>query len=58
VETAEVAADRVPAFRYIPTEQLMIAPGCGMKCLPRDTGKMRAMSNAAVIPRAEMEGNI
>jgi 5-methyltetrahydropteroyltriglutamate--homocysteine methyltransferase len=58
VETAEVVADRVrPAFRHLSPEQLVIAPDCGMKYLPRDAaaGKMRAMSSAAALLRAEIQ---
>jgi 5-methyltetrahydropteroyltriglutamate--homocysteine methyltransferase len=57
VETAEIVADRVRrAFRYLPPEQLVIAPDCGMKYLPREVaaGKMRAMSGAAALLRAEI----
>jgi 5-methyltetrahydropteroyltriglutamate--homocysteine methyltransferase len=58
VETAEIVADRVRrAFRYLSPEQLVIAPDCGMKYLPRDSaaGKMRAMSGAAALLRAEIQ---
>jgi 5-methyltetrahydropteroyltriglutamate--homocysteine methyltransferase len=58
VETVEIVADRVRrAFRYLPPEQLVIAPDCGMKYLPRDSaaGKMSAMSGAAALLRAEIE---
>jgi 5-methyltetrahydropteroyltriglutamate--homocysteine methyltransferase len=58
VETAEIVAERVRrAFRYLPPEQLVIAPDCGMKYLPRDSaaGKMRAMSGAAALLRAEIQ---
>ena len=57
VETAQVVADRVRrAFRYLPLEQVVIAPDCGMKYLPRDSaeGKMRAMAGAAALLRAEL----
>ena len=57
VETAQVVADRVRrAFRYLPPEQVVIAPDCGMKYLPRDSaeGKMRAMAGAAALLRAEL----
>ena len=56
VETAQVVADRVRrAFRHLPPEQVVIAPDCGMKYLPRESanGKMRAMSDAAALLRAE-----
>jgi 5-methyltetrahydropteroyltriglutamate--homocysteine methyltransferase len=58
VETVEIVADRVRrAFRYLPPEQLVIAPDCGMKYLPRDSaaGKMSAMSGAAALLRAEIQ---
>jgi 5-methyltetrahydropteroyltriglutamate--homocysteine methyltransferase len=57
VETAQVVADRVRrAFDHLPPEQVMIAPDCGMKYLPRESanGKMRAMSEAAALLRAEL----
>ena len=50
VETAETVADRVRrAYPYLPARQLVIAPDCGMKYLPRAAaeGKMRAMVGAA-----------
>ena len=44
------------AFAYLPPEQLVIAPDCGMKYLPRASaeGKMRAMAGAAALLRAEL----
>ena len=57
VETPETVAERVRrAFRYLPPEQLVIAPDCGMKYLPREAaeGKMRAMAGAAALLRAEL----
>jgi 5-methyltetrahydropteroyltriglutamate--homocysteine methyltransferase len=56
VETAETVADRVRrAYPYLPARQLVIAPDCGMKYLPRAAaaGKMRAMAGAAAVLRAE-----
>jgi 5-methyltetrahydropteroyltriglutamate--homocysteine methyltransferase len=56
VETAETVADRVRrAYPYLPARQLVIAPDCGMKYLPRAAaaGKMRAMAGAAAALRAE-----
>ena len=56
VEPAEVVADRVRrAFRYLPPEQVVVAPDCGMKYLPRESanGKMRAMADAAALLRTE-----
>ncbi|GAA1291080.1 hypothetical protein GCM10009609_69150 [Pseudonocardia aurantiaca] len=59
VETPETVAERVRrAFRYLPPEQVVIAPDCGMKYLPREAaeGKMRAMAGAAALLRAEFTG--
>ena len=56
VEPAEVVADRARrAFRYLPPEQVVLAPDCGMKYLPRESanGKMRAMAEAAALLRTE-----
>jgi 5-methyltetrahydropteroyltriglutamate--homocysteine methyltransferase len=51
-----VAARVRRAFDRLPPEQIVIAPDCGMKYLPRDSaaGKMRAMAGAAAILRAEI----
>jgi 5-methyltetrahydropteroyltriglutamate--homocysteine methyltransferase len=37
------------ALRYVPAENVILAPDCGMKYLPRDValGKLRAMVEAA-----------
>jgi 5-methyltetrahydropteroyltriglutamate--homocysteine methyltransferase len=51
-------ADRVRrAYPYLPARQLVIAPDCGMKYLPRAAaaGKMRAMAGAAQSLRADVE---
>ncbi|MGE3285811.1 MAG: uroporphyrinogen decarboxylase family protein [Pseudonocardia sp.] len=59
VETADVVAARVRrAFAYLPPQQVVIAPDCGMKYLPRKAaeGKMRAMVDAAAALRSELEG--
>jgi 5-methyltetrahydropteroyltriglutamate--homocysteine methyltransferase len=56
VETAEVVAARVRrALPYVKSENVILAPDCGMKYLPRDSavGKMKAMAEAARILRAE-----
>src|ERR1700712_3735632 len=58
VESAEDVAARVRrAYPYLPPEQLVIAPDCGMKYLPRGAaeGKMRAMAGAAALLRTEVE---
>ena len=57
VEPVDVVADRVRrAFAYLPPEQVVIAPDCGMKYLPRASanGKMRAMAGAAALLREEL----
>jgi 5-methyltetrahydropteroyltriglutamate--homocysteine methyltransferase len=57
VETSEVVAARVRrAYPYRSPQQLVIAPDCGMKYLPRASaaGKMRAMAGAAALLRAEL----
>jgi len=57
VETADVVAGRVRrAFDRIPPGQLVIAPDCGMKYLPRTAAeaKMRAMVDAAALLRHEL----
>ena len=56
VETPEVVAARVRrALVHMPKENVMLAPDCGMKYLPRDVafGKLQAMVAAAKILRAE-----
>src|SRR5215470_17500130 len=56
VESAEEVADRVRrALPYVPAQQLVLAPDCGMKYLPRESalGKLRAMTAAAAKLRAE-----
>lgn len=56
-ETAGVVAGRVRrAFDRIPPAQLVIAPDCGMKYLPRATAdaKLRAMAAAAALLREEL----
>jgi 5-methyltetrahydropteroyltriglutamate--homocysteine methyltransferase len=55
VESVDTVAARARrAFDRIPPEQLVLAPDCGMKYLPRDSafGKMRAMAGAARALRA------
>jgi 5-methyltetrahydropteroyltriglutamate--homocysteine methyltransferase len=56
VETPDVVIARVKrALPYVKAEDVIIAPDCGMKYLPREVayGKMRAMVEAARILRAE-----
>jgi len=57
-ETAEVVAERVrKALRYVDPEDVILAPDCGMKYLPRAVadGKLRSMVEAAKILRMEYE---
>jgi len=56
IETPEVVAARIrKALKHIKPEQVILAPDCGMKYLPRDVadGKLRAMVQAAQILRKE-----
>lgn len=56
VESPETVAERVRrALEYVRPENVVIAPDCGMKYLPREAafGKMRAMAEAAKILRRE-----
>jgi 5-methyltetrahydropteroyltriglutamate--homocysteine methyltransferase len=56
VEAPDVVADRVRrALPYVPAEDIIVAPDCGMKYLPREAafGKMRAMAEGARILREE-----
>ena len=56
VESPETVAERVRrALKHVSPENVIIAPDCGMKYLPREVafGKMRAMADAAKILRKE-----
>jgi 5-methyltetrahydropteroyltriglutamate--homocysteine methyltransferase len=56
VETPEVVADRIRrALEHIQPEQVILAPDCGMKYLPREVaqGKLQAMVQAAKQLRRE-----
>ena len=56
VETADEVAGRVRrALPYVPAAQLVLAPDCGMKYLPRSSalGKLKAMTAAAAKLREE-----
>jgi len=60
VETPEIVASRIRrALPYVPAKDIIIAPDCGMKYLPRDIafGKMLAMVEGAKIVRAEVGGS-
>ena len=59
IETPEVVAARIRrALPYAPAENIIVAPDCGMKYLPRAVadGKMRAMVEGAAIMRREVGG--
>ncbi len=56
VETPQTVVSRIKrALPYVKHENVILAPDCGMKYLPRDVadGKMRAMAEAARLLRAE-----
>lgn len=57
VESPEAVAARTKeALKYLPPEQLMLAPDCGMKYLPRDVafGKLQAMAQGVEMVRREL----
>jgi 5-methyltetrahydropteroyltriglutamate--homocysteine methyltransferase len=57
IETPKLVAERIRrALPYAKAEDLIIAPDCGMKYLPRDVayGKMKAMVEGARIMRREL----
>jgi 5-methyltetrahydropteroyltriglutamate--homocysteine methyltransferase len=57
VETPEVVAARIRrALPYVEPRNVILAPDCGMKYLPRAVaaGKLRAMVQAAALLRAEL----
>ena len=59
VETPEIVAARIRrALPYASPEDIVVAPDCGLKYLPRDVadGKMRAMVAGAAILRREHAG--
>jgi 5-methyltetrahydropteroyltriglutamate--homocysteine methyltransferase len=59
VETPAVVVARIKrALAYVKPEDVILAPDCGMKYLPRATafGKMRAMVEAASLLRTEFAG--
>ena len=60
VETTEAVASRIRrALPFVPAKNIVIAPDCGMKYLPRDVafGKTRAMVEGAKIVRTEVSGS-
>jgi 5-methyltetrahydropteroyltriglutamate--homocysteine methyltransferase len=59
VETPQVVAERIRrALPHVAPENLIVAPDCGMKYLPRDVayGKLLAMVEGARLVRAELGG--
>src|SRR5580658_4219982 len=59
VESAETIASRIrAALKYVAPENLIPAPDCGMKYLPRGTafGKLKALADGAAIVRRELTG--
>jgi len=59
VETPETVVARVKrALAHVPPENVVLAPDCGMKYLPREVafGKVRAMVKGAALLRAEYGG--
>lgn len=57
VETPELVATRIRcALPFMPAEDIIVAPDCGMKYLPREVadGKLRAMVEGARIVRGEL----
>jgi 5-methyltetrahydropteroyltriglutamate--homocysteine methyltransferase len=60
VESPETVATRIRrALPYVAAEDIIVAPDCGLKYLPRDVafGKMQAMVEGAKIMRAEVAGS-
>ena len=59
IETPETVAARIRrALVYRKPEDIIVAPDCGLKYLPRDVafGKMKAMVEGGRIVRAELAG--
>ncbi len=57
VETPELVASRIRrALPFVDPKNLLIAPDCGMKYLPRETafGKLQAMVAGAQMVRAQL----
>jgi 5-methyltetrahydropteroyltriglutamate--homocysteine methyltransferase len=59
IESPEIVAARIlRALPYVAAEDIVVAPDCGLKYLPRAVadGKMKAMVAGAAIVRREQEG--
>jgi 5-methyltetrahydropteroyltriglutamate--homocysteine methyltransferase len=57
VETPEIVAERIRhALSFIPPTDIVVAPDCGMKYLPRDVAvaKLCALTEGAQIMRREV----
>jgi 5-methyltetrahydropteroyltriglutamate--homocysteine methyltransferase len=57
VETPQQVADRIrKALQFLKKEDVIVAPDCGMKYLPREVafGKIKAMVEGAKILRTEV----
>src|SRR5262249_10131925 len=60
IETAELVASRIRrALPYVQATEVLIAPDCGMKYLPREAafGKLQAMVAGARQVRRELQGS-
>src|SRR5581483_10883730 len=58
IEDVETIADRIrAALRHVDAENLILAPDCGMKYLPREKafGKLSALAQAAAKVREELQ---
>jgi len=60
IESPAIVADRIrKGLRHVSPENVVVAPDCGLKYLPRAVafGKMRAMVEGANIVREELRGD-
>jgi 5-methyltetrahydropteroyltriglutamate--homocysteine methyltransferase len=60
VEWPELVASRIRrALPYVEARNVLVAPDCGMKYLPREAafGKLKAMVAGARLVRRELEGS-
>ena len=61
IETPSIVVERIrKALRHVRPENIILAPDCGMKFLPRESafGKMKAMAQAAQILRKEFDQRV
>ena len=59
VETPQIVAERIRrALPYVSAERMVVAPDCGMKCLPRPIAfaKIKSMAEGTALVRREIEG--